>query len=74
MNSLEPYVRWNAFEGRQGRGRDANRGLKSDVLGNRSGGGSAAERAVFEMGVPSHIVVRMMRRHGGLNSRRTDLQ
>jgi hypothetical protein len=73
MGSWEQCDQSKRFGCGRWRGRDGIRRLKCDELGNGSRAGSAAKWAVLEMVVASHLVVHVMRRHGRLDSHRTDL-
>jgi hypothetical protein len=74
MGSWQPRAQSKGFGCSRRRGGDGIRGLKCDELRNGSRAGSAAKRAILEMAVASHVVVHVMRRHGCLDSHRTDLQ
>jgi hypothetical protein len=61
MGAWEPYAEVRGFERDHGLRNDGRRRRKGDDVSNRTGGGSAAEGAVLEMGMRcSRVVVPMI--------------
>jgi hypothetical protein len=61
MGAWQLYAEVQQFERDEGLRNDGRRRRKGDDVGNRTGGGSAAKRAVLEMSVRSRVVVLVMR-------------
>jgi hypothetical protein len=74
MSAWKLYAESLGFERDERLRNDRRRRRKHDDVGNRTGGGSTAERAVLKMSVRSRVVVPLMRGHLDLVSGGTHFQ
>jgi hypothetical protein len=74
MSAWELYAEVQRFERDEGLRNDGRRRRKGDDVGNWTGAGSTAERAVLEMAVRSRVVVLVTRWNMRLVRRRARFQ